>query len=70
MMSNGATPVTQVTEKTAPVSDPLQPVGNVKPEPKAKVATPVNPLIGETAIVEVPATVARVVIAGPATEKS
>ena len=66
----GAGPVAQVTDKTAPVNEPLQPVGKVKPELMAKVTVPVNPLIGVTATVEVPATVARVVIAGPAIEKS
>ena len=67
---NGATPVAQVTDKTAPENEPLQPDGNVKPELTAKVTAPENPLIEVTATVEVPATVARVVIAGPAIEKS
>ena len=67
---NGATPVAQVTDRTAPENDPLQPVGKVKPELIAKVTVPEKPLIGVTATVEVPATVARVVIAGPAIEKS
>src|SRR3989441_5199447 len=67
---NGATPVVHVPERIAPENEPLQPVGKVKPEPIAKVTVPVNPLIGVTAMVDVPATVARVVIAGPAMEKS
>jgi len=67
---NGATPVVHVTERIAPENEPLQPVGKVKPEPIAKVTVPVNPLIGVTAMVDVPATVARVVIAAPAMEKS
>src|SRR5207245_3254285 len=62
---NGAGPVAQVTDKTAPENEPLQPVGNTKPVLIANVTAPVNPLIGVTATVEVPATVARVVIAGP-----
>jgi hypothetical protein len=62
--------VAQVTDKTAPVNKPEQPVGNTNPALTAKVTDPVNPLTGVTAIVEVPATVARVVIAEPATEKS
>ena len=67
---NGATPVVHVTERIAPENEPLQPVGKVKPEPIAKVTVPVNPLIGVTAMVDVPATVARVWIAAPAMEKS
>ena len=67
---NGATPVAQLTDRTAPENEPEQPEGNTKPVVIAKVTVPVKPLIGVTAIVEVPATVARVVIAGPATEKS
>src|SRR2546428_91597 len=66
----GATPVAQVMERTAPLKEPLQPVGNVKPELIAKVTLPEKPLIGATAIVEVPAIVARVVTAGPDSEKS
>src|SRR2546425_12223070 len=57
-------------ERTAPLKEPLQPVGNVKPELIAKVTLPEKPLIGATAIVEVPAIVARVVTAGPDSEKS
>src|SRR3989442_9037685 len=67
---NGATPVAQVTDRTARLNDPLQPVGKVKPELIVKVTAPENPLIAVTATVEVPATVARVVIGGPAIEKS
>src|SRR3989442_12086982 len=67
---NDATPMVHVTDKTAPENEPLHPVGNVKPELIAKETVPANPLIGVTATVEVPATVARVVIAGPAREKS
>src|SRR3989449_8645560 len=55
----GATPVAQVMERTAPLKEPLQPVGNVKPELIAKVTLPEKPLIGETAIAEGPAKVAR-----------
>src|SRR2546425_9076630 len=67
---NGATPVEHVTDKTAPANEPLQPVGNVKPELIANVTAPPNPLIEVTATVDVPGTVARVVIGGPAIEKS
>jgi len=67
---NGATPVAQLAERVAPDIETVQPDGAVKPEPIAKVTVPENPLIGVTATVEVPATVARVVIAGPAIEKS
>ena len=62
---NGATPVAQVTDKTAPENPAVQPEGTA---PAVKVTTPENPLIEVTATVEVPATVARVVIAGPAME--
>ena len=68
--AKGATPVAHVTDRTAPVNEPPQPVGKLKPELMAKATAPVNPLMGVTATVEVPATVARVVIAGPAIEKS
>src|SRR2546425_11160134 len=57
-------------ERTAPLKEPLQPVGNVKPELIAKVTLPEKPLTGATAIVEVPAIVARVGTAGPDREKS
>jgi hypothetical protein len=60
-------PEGQVTDKTAPVNEAVQPEGTT---PAVNVTAPVNPLIGVTARVEVPATVARVVIAGPAIEKS
>jgi len=64
---NGATPVEHVTDKTAPVKLALQPAGTV---PALKVTVPENPLIGVTVTVDVPATVARVVIAGADKEKS
>jgi hypothetical protein len=64
---NGATPVEQVTDRTAPANEAVQPEGTA---PATNVTEPVNPLIGVTTIVEEPATVARVVIAGPAIEKS
>jgi hypothetical protein len=64
---NAATPVAQVTDKTAPVKLAVQPTGTA---PAEKVTVPANPLIGVTVTVEVPATVARVVIAGAAREKS
>jgi len=64
---NGATPVAHVTDRTAPVKLEVQPAGTV---PAAKVTVPANPLIGVTVTVEVPATVARVVIAGADNEKS
>jgi hypothetical protein len=67
---NGATPVAQVTDRVAPVNEPEQPVGKTKPVLIAKVTAPVNPLMFVTAIVEEPATVARVEIGGPAIEKS
>ena len=64
---NGETPVAQVTDRTAPVKLAVQAAGTV---PATKVTVPVNPLIGVTVTVEVPATVARVVIAGADKEKS
>jgi hypothetical protein len=67
---NGAMPVAHVTDKTAPVIEPLQPVGKVNPEVTANVTVPANEFIGVTAIVDVPVRVARGVIAGPAIEKS
>jgi hypothetical protein len=67
---NTATPLAQVTDRTAPVNEPEQPPGKTKPALTANVTAPVNPLMFVTAIVEVPATVARAVIAGPAIEKS
>src|SRR3989442_13274766 len=65
---NGATPVAQVTERTAPVNEPLHPVGNA--ELTTKVTVPENPFMRVTATVDVPATVARVVIGGADNEKS
>jgi hypothetical protein len=64
---NGATPVPHETDKTLLENEALQPEGTT---PAENVTDPENALIGETAIVELPATVARVVIAGPAIEKS
>jgi hypothetical protein len=64
---NAATPVAQVTDRTLPVNAAVQPEGTAL---ATKVTEPVNPLIGVTAIVEVPATVASVLITGPAIEKS
>jgi hypothetical protein len=64
---NGATPVAQVTDNTAAEKLAVQPAGTV---PAAKVTVPVKPLIGVTVTVEVPATIARVVIAGADNEKS
>ena len=64
---NGATPVAQLTDRRALLNDAVQPVGTV---PAVNVTVPVNPLIGETMTVEVPATVARVVMGGADSEKS
>jgi hypothetical protein len=64
---NGATPVVQLTERTAPLNDAVHPAGTV---PAVNVTVPVNPLIGVTVTVEVPATVANVVITGADSEKS
>ena len=64
---NGATPVVQLTDKTAPLKDAVQPTGTV---PAAKVTVPAKPLIGVTVTVEVPATVASEVMAGAESEKS
>ncbi len=64
---NGATPVVQLTERTAPLNDAVQPAGT---EPAVKVTVPANPLIGVTVTVEVPVTVASVVMAGAESEKS
>ena len=64
---NGATPLAQVTDRTAPANDAVQPAGTA---PAAKVTALENPLTGVTATVELPTTVARVEIEGPAIEKS
>jgi hypothetical protein len=64
---NGGTPVAHVTDKTLLENTAVQPEGAA---PAENVTDPVNPLSGVTAIVELPATVARVVIPGPAIEKS
>jgi hypothetical protein len=58
---NGATPVEHVTDNTAPENDAVQPAGTA---PAVKVTVPPNPLIGVTVTVDVPVTVARVVIVG------
>jgi hypothetical protein len=63
----GATPVEQVTERTTPLKDAVQPTGTV---PAPKVTVPAKPLIGVTVAVDVPATVARVVMAGAERLKS
>ncbi len=49
---NGATPVVQLTERTAPLKVAVQPAGT---EPALNVTVPLNPLIGLTEMVEVPA---------------
>jgi hypothetical protein len=64
---NGVTPVVQLAERTAPLKDAVQPAGRV---PAVKVTVPLNPLMGVTVTVEVPATVASVVMAGADREKS
>ncbi len=64
---NGATPVEHVTDRTAPLKEAAQPAGTV---PAVNVTVPVNPLIGVTVTVDVPATVARVVIEGADKVKS
>lgn len=56
----GDTPVEQVTDNTAPLNIAAQPEGTA---PAVKVTVPAKPLIGVTVTVEVPATVANVVIA-------
>ncbi len=63
----GATPVVQLAERTAPLKDAVQPVGTV---PAVNVTVPVKPLMGVTVTVDVPETVASVVIAGADNEKS
>lgn len=63
----GATPVEHVTDNTAPLNVAVQPAGAV---PAVNATVPVNPLIGVTVTVDVPPTVARVVIAGAVREKS
>jgi len=57
----------QLIEKTAPLNEAVQPAGTV---PAVNVTVPLNPLIGVTVTVEVPVTVASVVIAGADNEKS
>ncbi len=58
---NGATPVEHVTDNTARLKEAVQPTGAV---PAANVRVPVKPLIAVAVTVELPDTVARVVIAG------
>lgn len=58
---NGATPVEQVADNTAPLNVAVQPAETV---PAVNVTVPAKPLIGVTVTVEVPAKVAKVVIAG------
>jgi hypothetical protein len=64
---NGATPVEHVTDSRAPLNVAVQPAGTV---PAVNVTTPEKPLIGLTVTVEVPITVASVVMAGAESEKS
>ena len=64
---NGATPVVQLTERTTPLKPAVQPAGTV---PAEKTTVPAKPWIGVTVTVDVPATVANVVIAGADNEKS
>ena len=64
---NGATPVVQLTERTAPLKEAVQPAGTA---PALNVTIPEKPLIGVTVTVEVPVTVASVVMAGALSEKS
>jgi hypothetical protein len=64
---NTATPVVQLAERTAPLTEAVQPAGTV---PAVNVTTPEKPLIGLTVTVEVPITVASVVMAGAESEKS
>jgi hypothetical protein len=58
---NGATPVEQLTDRIAPENDAVHPAGTV---PAVNVTVPAKLLIGVIVTVEVPATVARVVMAG------
>jgi hypothetical protein len=64
---NGATPVVQLTDSIALEKLAVQPDGTV---PAVNVTVPANPLIGVTVTVDVPVTVANVVIAGAESEKS
>jgi hypothetical protein len=64
---NGATPVVQLAERTAPLNDAVHPAGTV---PAVKVTVPAKLLIGVIVTVEVPVTVASVVIAEADNEKS
>src|SRR2546425_5450821 len=69
VMSNGGTTLTQVTEITMPAETKAeQPEGRTPAT--EKVTGPVNPLIGIMIQVELPATVARVVIGGQDGAKS
>jgi hypothetical protein len=60
-------PVAHVTDKTVPVKLAVQPAGTA---PAVNVTVPANPLIGVTVTVDVPATVAKAVMAGADKEKS
>jgi hypothetical protein len=64
---NEATPVAQVTDRTAPVNEAVQPEGTA---PAENVTDPANPLIAVATQLAVPGTVARVVIDPQAIEKS
>jgi hypothetical protein len=64
---NGVTPVVQLTDRTAPEKLAVHPAGTV---PAVNVTVPAKLLIGVIVTVEVPATVASVVIAGADNEKS
>jgi hypothetical protein len=57
----------QLAERTAPLNDAVQPAGTL---PAVNVTVPPNPLIDVTVTVDVPVTVARVVIPGADREKS
>ena len=58
---NGTTPVEHVTDNTATLKEAVQPAGTV---PALNVTVPAKPLIAVTVTVELPDTVARVVIEG------
>ena len=58
---NGATPVVQLTDRTAPLNVAVHPAGTV---PAVNVTVPTNPLMEVTVTADVPVTVASVLIAG------
>src|SRR3989442_937519 len=60
MMSNGATPTTQSTDKTAPVNETMQPAGKVQSIPKAKAATTPKTVITKKGKVHGTATVVTI----------